>query len=221
MDCSDDTDAEVGAVLAGSHRTTIGSDAHIIAFAKVCAGNSPDKRLPAPRHAEGPAAVLVGSVGPVATAQLAEFARHHPVLAIDILDERPEAALVAEALQWADQHIGTDPIALTTAAEQEAVEKAQRAHGPLAAARKAERLLASVAKGLVERGVRRLAVAGGETSGSIVESLGIRQVRAFPDEGLGTGFCVAEVPVHLSLYLKPGKLGADDVLLRAVDAMRN
>jgi uncharacterized protein YgbK (DUF1537 family) len=221
MDCSDDTDAEVGAALAGSHRTTIGSDAHIIAFAKVCAGNSPAPRLPAPRHAEGPAAVLVGSVGPVATAQLAEFQRHHPVLVLDILDERAEADLVADALRWAEQHIGTEPIALTTAADQDAVEKAQRLQGPLVAARKAERLLASVAKGLVERGVRRLAVAGGETSGSIVESLGIKQVRAFPEGELGTGFCVAEEPLHLSLYLKPGKLGADDILLRAVEAMRN
>lgn len=221
MDCSDDTDAEVGAALAGSDRVTIGSDAHIIAFAKVFAGNGPDTRLPAPRHAEGPAAVLVGSVGPVATAQLAEFQRHHPVLVLDILDDRAEAALVEDALRWADQHIGTDPIALTTAANQDAVEEAQRLHGPLVAARKAERLLASVAKGLVERGVRRLAVAGGETSGSIVESLGIKKVRAFPESELGTGFCVAEAPMHLSLYLKPGKLGADDILLRAVEAMRN
>ncbi|GHD20640.1 four-carbon acid sugar kinase family protein [Tianweitania populi] len=221
VDCSDDTDADVGAALAGSHRTTIGSDAHIIAFAKVCAGSGTDKRLPAPHHAEGPAAVLVGSVGPIATAQLAAFGQQHPVLVIDILDERSEDAIVADALEWAEHRIGAEPIALTTAADQEAVKKAQRAHGSLQAARKAERLLAAVGKGLVERGVRRLAVAGGETSGSIVESLGIRQVRAFADTGLGTGFCVAEAPLHLSLYLKPGKLGADDILLRAVEAMRN
>ncbi|MBS9719700.1 four-carbon acid sugar kinase family protein [Tianweitania sp. BSSL-BM11] len=221
IDCSDDTDAQTGAVLAASDRTTIGSDAHIIEFARVCAGGGSDTRMPAPSHAKGPAAVLVGSVGPVASAQLAAFEQHHPVLAIDILDERSEEAIIADALHWATQRIGNDPLAVTTAADQDAVEKAQRVHGSLQAARKAERILAAVARGLVERGVRRLAVAGGETSGSIVESLGIRQVRAFPDKGLGTGFCVAEIPLHLSLYLKPGKLGADDVLLRAVEAMRD
>jgi len=221
MDCSDDTDAEVGAAIARHHRATIGSDAHIIAFAKACAGNNAGHAAPLPRHAEGPAAALVGSVGPVATAQLAEFGRHHPVLTLDILDERPENAIVGDALAWAAAHIGANPIAVTTATDQGDVEKAQRVHGALQAARKAERLLASVAKGLVERGVRRLAVAGGETSGSIVETLGIRRVRAMPESALGTGFCVAEAPLHLSLFLKPGKLGSDDILLRAIDAMRN
>ncbi|HEV7415364.1 MAG TPA: nucleotide-binding domain containing protein, partial [Tianweitania sediminis] len=87
------------------------------------------------------------------------------------------------------------------------------------AAKKAERLLARIAKGLVERGVRRLAVAGGETSGAVVEALGISRVRALPESALGTGFCIAETPLPLSLYLKPGKLGSDDILLRAVEAM--
>lgn len=220
MDCSDDSDAEMGARLASTARTTVGSDAHIIAFARATAGEATTPATALPPHAEGPAAVLVGSVGPVAMAQLSSFGEAHPVLTLDLLDGRPEAATIANALSWAEQRMGEQPFAVTTADETERVERAQQALGALEAARKAERLLAGVAKGLVERGVRRLAISGGETSGSIVETLGIRQVRPLPESSLGTGFCIAQAPQHLSLFLKPGKLGADDILLRAIEAMR-
>ncbi|MDB5660929.1 MAG: hypothetical protein JWS10_3544, partial [Cypionkella sp.] len=72
----------------------------------------------------------------------------------------------------------------------------------------------------VARGVRRLVVAGGETSGAVVAALGISWVRALPEGPLGTGFCVTETAPKLSLYLKPGKLGADDILLRAITVMQ-
>jgi len=190
------------------------------AFAKAVSQDMQANTTPLTPHASGPAAVLVGSVGPVAMAQLAVFARSHPVLTIDLLDERTEEAVMAEALAWASTRIGDQPLGITTAADTEIVERAQKAHGALNAARKAERLLAGVARGLIERGVRRLVVAGGETSGSVVEALGVRRVRAMPESELGTGFCVVDAPQHLSLYLKPGKLGADDILLRAIEAMR-
>ncbi|HEV7416409.1 MAG TPA: four-carbon acid sugar kinase family protein, partial [Tianweitania sediminis] len=127
MDCSDDTDAAVGAQIASRDRTTIGSDAHIIALAKACAKGADGAAISAPVEVTGPAAVLVGSVGPVALAQLAAFHQHHPVLTIDILDERPEDALVANALRWADLHIGAQPLAITTATEQVRVDEAQLA----------------------------------------------------------------------------------------------
>lgn len=220
VDCSDDSDARMSARLAAPMRTTVGSDAHIIAFAQAVAEKSAAGATPVPAHADGPAAVLVGSVGPVAMAQLGAFAARYPVLTLDLLDERPEEAIIDEALTWAGTHMGDAPFAVTTADGTEAVERAQKAHGTLQAARKAERLLAGIARGLVDRGVRRLVVAGGETSGSVVEALGVRRVRALPESELGTGFCIVETPLHLSLFLKPGKLGADDILLRAVDAMR-
>jgi uncharacterized protein YgbK (DUF1537 family) len=219
-DCSDDTDAQLGARLAATSRTTIGSDAHIIALAVARYAGIDARSSPLPTHANGPAAALVGSVGPVAMAQLANFGSAHPVLTLNLLDDRHEEAIVADAVSWAQARIGDNPFAITTADETKVVEQVQQALGSLQAARKAERLLAGVARGLVDRGVRRLAVAGGETSGSVVHALGVGRVRALPESELGTGFCVVEAPQHMSLFLKPGKLGADDILLRALDAMR-
>jgi uncharacterized protein YgbK (DUF1537 family) len=165
--------------------------------------------------------VLVGSVGPTATAQIARFlADGHAGLVLDLLSPDPEAEVVGAALAWAAPQIGARPFVIATTAEADGVARAQARLGQTDAARKAERLLAAVARGLRDRGVRRLVVSGGETSGAVVAALGIARVRALPEGALGSGFCVAEAPVPMVLFLKSGKLGADDVFARALDAMQ-
>src|SRR5690606_34634761 len=96
MDCSDDADAAAGAALAIEHRASIGSDAHIIELAKLAGQRVVAARPPAPAHADGPAAVIVGSVGPVATTQLAVFADTYPLHRIDMLDTRCVQSLADE-----------------------------------------------------------------------------------------------------------------------------
>lgn len=220
FDTSDDDDVEVAAVVAAAANVIVAaSDPLIIAYARRLAR---DARAipPAPqRHVPGPAAVLAGTVGPVILNQLQVFGAAHPVLTIDLLDPRGEAATIAAALDWAAPLIGSRPFAISTAADQAGVERTQAALGPLGAARRAEHLLGSIAVGLRARGIRRLVVAGGETSGAVVSALGIDSVRALPEGPLGPGFCVTEGPDPVSLYLKPGKLGADDILLRVLEAV--
>ena len=65
-----------------------------------------------------------------------------------------------------------------------------------------------------------MVVSGGETSGAVVAALGIRRVRALPDGPLGSGFCIAEEPVPMSLFLKSGKLGTPDSLLKSLEALK-
>ncbi|MET7247401.1 four-carbon acid sugar kinase family protein [Methylobacterium sp. EM32] len=219
MDCSDDADAATGARLAEADRATLGSDAHIVALAL---RRGIRAEAPVPVHfVDGPGAVLVGSVGPVAQTQVAAFAAKAPVFILDVADERPEAALIAQALDWAALRIGAHPLAIATGSSPEDVARAQGRHGAMGAARRAERILAGIAAGLVGRGVRRLVVSGGETSGAVAAALGIARVRALPESALGAGFCVAEAPVPLSLFLKPGKLGTDAILGEALASMRD
>src|SRR5690606_4397003 len=79
-----------------------------------------------------------------------------------------------------------------------------------------EGLFAELAARLVADGWRRFLVAGGETSGAVVQALGVRQLEIGPeiDPGvpwtLGTG---AAEPVALAL--KSGNFGADDFFTRA------
>lgn len=220
FDTTDDDDVEIAADLAAARPVTVAaSDPLIIAYAGRLARGAA-AAPPLPPFSAGPAAVLAGTVGPVILSQLAAFRAVHPVLTVDLLDPRGEVATIAAALDWAAPLIATRPFAISTATDQQGVARAQGTLGPVDAARRAEFLLGSIAVGLRERGVKRLVVAGGETSGAVVSALGIVSVRALPEGPLGTGFCVTDGPDPLSLYLKPGKLGADDILLRVLEVMK-
>jgi len=57
-------------------------------------------------------------------------------------------------------------------------------------------------------------------SGAVVAALGLRRLRALPEGPLGTGECLADGSGQSPcwLYLKPGKLGDDAILLRAAQS---
>lgn len=211
LDASDEGDVAVSAVLAmQSGLPVVASDPLIVALALgLGSGTLPRPNAPPP----GRVAVLAGSTGPVVLAQLAALGAHHPVLALDIAAADPPA-LIAQALEWAARRAGS--FAISTAPEPEGLARAQAAFGPLAAARRAEEILGQIAKGLHARGLRHFAVAGGETSGAVVEALGLNEARALPEGPLGPGECLARPEDPLWLYLKPGKLGSDDILIRAI-----
>ena len=86
-----------------------------------------------------------------------------------------------------------------------------------------ERIMATVAKGLVARGVRRLVVAGGETAGAVVQALGVTGLRIGRQIDPGVPWTVSlpgslgEPP--LALALKSGNFGAPDFFLRAFDVL--
>ena len=219
-DTSDDGDVEAATHLAADSRAVVvASDPLIVGLSQALAADRVREDFPPLKRHGGPGAVLVGSVGPVASEQFSHFRAHHPGLTLNPLDPRGEAAIIAEALQWAATLVRSGPIGVSTDTAQDAVEKAQKAFGAFGAARKAERLLAGVAVGLRDLGVRRMVVSGGETSGAVVVALGIRKVRALPDGPLGSGFCLVYEPTPMSLFLKSGKIGPDDILVSALDAL--
>lgn len=221
LDSSDDADILASARLARGARAIVASDPLIIAWGRDRAAG----RMSTPQQPPaftGPGAVIVGSVGPVAEDQLAAFGASHPVYAMDVLSTGPEEAEIERALDWAAPRIGDTPFSITTLAPRDRIEAAQSALGQLGAARKAERLLSAVARGLHDRGIRRLVVAGGETSGATVSALGLDRLRAYPRGPLGGGFCLGEgAGAPISLFLKSGKLGSRDVLLQALDHMQS
>ncbi|WP_158972201.1 four-carbon acid sugar kinase family protein [Chachezhania sediminis] len=217
LDAADVGDIAVSADLVAGHRSFVASDSLIVAVGRRAGRDR--KTAPAPvQHAEGPIAVLAGSVGPIAEDQLAAFEAAHPICRIDPAADGDPEALAERAVTEAAAHIGR-PFAVTTCTDRAGVEAAQAKFGQMGAARRAEAILAGVAGRLYDRGVRRFVVSGGETSGAVVGALKIDKVRALPFGPLGGGFCIAEAPSRISLFLKSGKLGDRDVLLRALDEM--
>ena len=85
-----------------------------------------------------------------------------------------------------------------------------------------ERAIAAIARGLVERGVRQLVVAGGETSGACVQALGIAQMQIGAQIDPGVPWCHAQAlaagGAGLRIALKSGNFGTDDFFTKAFKA---
>jgi uncharacterized protein YgbK (DUF1537 family) len=219
LDTTGEDDLRASIFLAKKAKAIVGSDSFIIYFgmdrAKERRGDPST-----PRHADGPAALFVGSVGPVAGEQLAVFRQRYPVLDLNIAEDVSEAAIIERSLQWALPKIGDTPFGVTTWMDDAGVRETQAKLGRLGAARKAERLLSGIAAGVHEMGVRRIMVGGGETSGAIGAALNLSHVRSLPRGWIGGGVCIAEGPDPVSLFLKSGKLGTPDVFMRALEIMK-
>jgi uncharacterized protein YgbK (DUF1537 family) len=78
-----------------------------------------------------------------------------------------------------------------------------------------EETLAKIAKGLVSRGVRRLVVAGGETSGAIVSALGVEGLQIGAEIDPGVPWTASLNEPRLALALKSGNFGTPDFFTKA------
>ena len=82
-----------------------------------------------------------------------------------------------------------------------------------------ETTIARIAEGFVRAGVRQLVVAGGETSGAVVQRLGVRQMTIGPQIDPGVPWTAAASPVAggatLHLALKSGNFGSTDFFTKA------
>jgi uncharacterized protein YgbK (DUF1537 family) len=154
--------------------------------------------------------------------QVREFlASGRPGFAIDPLRVAVGEDLVAAALAFADEHLAGGPILVYSTENPEAVKRVQGALGVAEAGELVERTLASIAAGLVERGVRQLVVAGGETSGAVVQALGLQALRIGGQIDPGVPWCAAPLPGGDTLHitLKSGNFGTPDFFLKALNAL--
>jgi uncharacterized protein YgbK (DUF1537 family) len=163
----------------------------------------------------GLAAVISGSCSPATLAQVAAMRVQRPVFDIDPLALAGGADVVGAALDFAAREIATGPVLISASAPPDQVRAVQEKLGRERAGTLVEEALAEIARRLVERGVRRLVVAGGETSGAVVKALGIKGLRIGPqiDPGVPWTASLGEPP--LLLALKSGNFGGVDFFLRS------
>ena len=164
----------------------------------------------------GHAAVLAGSCSRATLFQIGTAREHVPTLELDALATPDAVALAAQALAWVDGKLGATPVVIAASAPPDKVAALQAKLGREAAGALVEQALADIAEGLLARGVRRLVVAGGETSGAVVTRLGISALRigAEIDPGVPWTFAESEAGGML-LALKSGNFGAPDFFLKA------
>ena len=167
-------------------------------------------------NAEGHAAVLAGSCSRATLAQIGVARGEVPTLELDPLATSDGTALARQAVAWMEGKLGATPIVIAASAPPERVAALQEKLGRDAAGALVEHALADIAEALVQRGVRRLAVAGGETAGAVVTRLGVRSLRigAEIDPGVPWTYAEGSGPKML-LALKSGNFGARDFFLKS------
>ncbi len=166
----------------------------------------------------GREAVLSGSCSRATLAQI-EYARQRmPSVHLDAqaLDDDYQGVVDA-ALEYAEGNLDAGPVLIYASASPEEVRRAQQRLGVQQAGELVERAMAEIAAELVGRlGVRRLLVAGGETSGAVVTALDVQGLRIGESIDPGVPWTTTlgtEEP--LALALKSGNFGAPDFMTKA------
>ncbi|HVY14335.1 MAG TPA: 3-oxo-tetronate kinase [Rhodopila sp.] len=170
---------------------------------------------------DGATAVLAGSCSRATLAQLG-FARDHlPVHEMDPLATPDAAALAETALAWAGGKVGEKPVVIAASAPPDKVAALQARLGRDHAGALIEDAVARVAAGLAERGVRKMVVAGGETSGAVAKQLGVTSLRIGDEIDPGVPWTLASGSgPDMMLALKSGNFGGTDFFLKAFRMLR-
>jgi 3-dehydrotetronate 4-kinase len=170
----------------------------------------------------GPAACLAGSCSQATLLQVANAERVMPVLHLD-----PEQVIAGNgearrALAWARDRLRDGPVLIASSSTPEEVAALQSRHGRDATGHAIEQAMADIAEGLVSAGVRRLVVAGGETSGAAVDRLGIPGflVGAEIAAGVPVLRAVGASAGEMLLALKSGNFGGPEFFSDALKLMR-
>jgi uncharacterized protein YgbK (DUF1537 family) len=144
-----------------------------------------------------------------------------PVLHLDadrVVAGKDEAR---RAVDWAKEFLASDPILIASSSTPDQVAALQARHGRDAAGHAIEQAMADIAEGLVAAGVRRLVVAGGETSGAVVDRLKIPGflVGAEIAAGVPVLRAVGAKDGDMLLALKSGNFGGPEFFSDALKLM--
>ena len=166
-------------------------------------------------HVDGGEVVLAGSASVATNGQVAAWLEaNRPALRIDpwaLADGKP---VVADALAFARDAGQTVLIYATSSPEE--VKAVQQKLGVERAGALVEEALGQIARGLLDAGVKRFVVAGGETSGAVVQALGVSLLKIGAQIDPGVPATISSGATPLALALKSGNFGGRDFFDKAL-----
>jgi uncharacterized protein YgbK (DUF1537 family) len=221
-----DRDLETIGQVALDHRLSVGASGIGLGLARALVAAGEAKASAESATAEiavgGPAACLAGSCSQATLQQIASAEKVMPVLHLDpdrVVAGKDEAQ---RALGWAKDRLGEGPVLIASSSTPDEVAALQSRHGRDAAGHAIEQAMADIADGLVQSSVRRLVVAGGETSGAVVDRLRIPGflVGAEIAAGVPVLRAVGAQNGGMLLALKSGNFGGPEFFSDALALMR-
>lgn len=182
--------------------------------------NKADNRSESP-IANGGAVILAGSCS-AATRRQIEAAKLAgvPSLQLNALDIAGGKSTSDDVIAFVISHRGSAlPPLVYSSAEPDIVALAQKELGREAAGLVVEKLLGDVAFGLSTQGYNRFIIAGGETSGAVVQALGAEAFWIGPEIDPGVPLVTSSGNEPVRLALKSGNFGSDEFFIKAWEMM--
>ncbi len=161
------------------------------------------------------AIVLSGSCSRATNAQVAHWRASRPAFQIDPLALAEGKPVVVDALDFVHRHAGQTVLVYATSAPEQVVH-VQQTLGVERAGKLVEDALGRIARTLHADGVRRFVVAGGETSGAVVQALDVRALRIGPQIDPGVPWTATIDTDPVALALKSGNFGTVDFFEKAL-----
>lgn len=157
----------------------------------------------------GRAVALAGSCSRTTQSQVTRHAGHAPVLRVDPIAVAEGRQTPAEAADWVlSQSEDSVPLVSSTMPAEE-LAAVQKRLGRATSAQALESFFGALAADLVARGIARLIVGGGETSGSVLSALAIGSARIGPQIAPGVPALAPEDAAFVCT-LKSGNFGGPD-----------
>jgi len=171
---------------------------------------------PAMPDVPGPAIILSGSCSEATNQQVGRYrAAGHPAFHLDPIALARDGQHLSDCIDWVLEHAarapGGMPCLVHATDSPDQVDAAQRLLGRDQAGELVEQAMAGIATTLAARGFRRFVVAGGETSGAVVQALNVRALRIGPEIAPGVPWTeTADQGVPRALALKSGNFGGPE-----------
>jgi len=163
----------------------------------------------------GRCVALSGSCSAATRAQVAHHREHSPVLPVDAVEVIEGRLSAHEVADWL---LGSSGIPLAySSADPSVVASIQARYGRERSAETLEGFFAEVARRLIASNVRKILTAGGETSGAVVEGLGLDRFEIGPE--IDPGVPCLRAGDKLVVALKSGNFGAPDFFEKAARAL--
>ena len=168
------------------------------------------------RAPPGRAGILSGSCSSATRGQIkAAIAAGYPALKLDPLALAAGGQPIEEVVGWALRQPDETPFLLYSSDDPAEVAAIQDRLGREKAGAVVEEAFAAIARRLSEAGLTRLLVAGGETSGAVVQGLAVRTLEIGPEIDPGVPWTRVVDGPEMVVALKSGNFGAPDFFVKA------
>ncbi|WP_421780244.1 3-oxo-tetronate kinase [Kiloniella litopenaei] len=169
----------------------------------------------------GASVILSGSCSEATRSQVSYAQNHIPSYCLDAVAILKGEPVAEEAINWATKYIDTaTPVLLYSSADPSVVEQIQNNQNQIDIGSRVEAVIGEIAQKFHALGANRFVVAGGETSGAVINALAVKTMSIGPqiDPGVPwTSTTINEKPIALAL--KSGNFGTDDFFIKALNQL--